>query len=173
VPRPFAGAFKAIGRALDSVFGSGASSTIGPIRIGDPLLIGALVVVVIAIALVIARMEVRGRVRDARVAVQRRRGGPDAGALAREADVAEQAGEFERAVRLRFAAGIAALAERGAIPRPATLRAAQIGAHLHSSLFDRLNIDFERVAYGGRHAQAATAQDARTAWQQLLAEVEA
>lgn len=171
VPHPFSGALKTLDHALGSVFGGGGNSTIGPIEIGDPWLIALLVVVVGVIAFIVARMGVRRRVSEAGTKARRGRVGVDASAIRQAADAAERAGDFGRAVRLRFEAGVASLAERGAIPRPTALRAAQIRSHLRSPLFDALNGEFEQVAYGGRNAGPDTAERARGHWQELLDEV--
>jgi len=170
VPRPLAGVLRWIGHALDYVFAGAHGGTLASIDLGYPVLFVALVVLVVAVAFAIARIGVRGRVHDARTIAARHGASTPVDALAREADAAELAGEFDRAVRLRFEAGLAALAERGTIPQPTALRAAQIRMRLRSPLFDRLNVEFERVAYGGRHANPAAAGNARESWRRLLEE---
>src|SRR5204862_3309692 len=72
--------------------------------------------------------------------------------LEREADEAERNGDFERALRLRFRAGLVRLARTEAIPRRQSLTNGEIARRLHSRGFGRLATDFDEVVYGRRPA---------------------
>jgi hypothetical protein len=90
--------------------------------------------------------------------------------LERAAAVAEQAGDFERAVRLRFRAGLLRLGRRGAIDYRPSVTTAEVRRELVSERFERLAGTFEHVAYGGRPATPPDADEARTNWPQVLEE---
>jgi len=95
----------------------------------------------------------------------RRAGGPERAAdLEREAARAERDGRFEEAVRLRFRAGLARLAEDGAIRTARSTPNAQLSRLLHSSDFDALARRFDEIAYGSSPAGADDADDARRRW---------
>lgn len=92
----------------------------------------------------------------------------DPAALERDADAAERAGDFERAVRLRFRAGVVRL-ERARVLEPGGLRTtAEIAGALRSADFDALGTDFDAIAYGGRPAGSGDAAAARERWDAVL-----
>lgn len=101
----------------------------------------------------------------------RARGEPalDPRELERLAEEAEKSGELERALRLRFRAGLVRLARLQAIPQPEMLTNRQLVRLLHSEQFDRLARDLDEVVYGGRPASAADLEAARTGWPRVLA----
>ena len=86
------------------------------------------------------------------------------------AAVAEQAGDFERAVRLRFRAGLLRLGRRGAIEYRPSVTTAEVRRELESERFERLAGTFEHVAYGGRPATPPDADEARANWPHVLEE---
>jgi hypothetical protein len=88
--------------------------------------------------------------------------------LEREAARAEQDGRFEEAVRLRFRAGLARLAEDGAIRTARSTPNAQLSRLLHSSDFDALARRFDEIAYGASPAGADDADDARRRWGEVV-----
>lgn len=166
VPRPFAGVLRSIGHALTS-----AENALGHFAGANPAAAAVLVAAAAVGCAVLARGAVLRRGRALAVAGAPATDAPSATALAAAAARAESAGDYAAAVRLRFQAGLAALAERGALSAPATLRGAQIRRRLHSPTFDALNQDFEAVAYGGRAAAPEDAHRARAGWERLSEEV--
>lgn len=92
----------------------------------------------------------------------------DPGALDREADDAERRGDLERAVRLRFRAGLLRLGDRGAITYRPSVTTREVRRALGSDTFDDLARTFEAVAYGGRAARPPDVDAARREWPRVL-----
>ncbi len=169
VPRPFEGVLewlgdrlRPIGDVLDDLLSSG---------IGRVVLAAGLVALVATVATAIARR--RGRVGTA---VRRRaRDGAvdeslDPGVLEREADAAERAGDLDRALRLRFRAGLLRLDDVGAITFRPSLTSGQVARRLRQPTFDDLAVTFDGVAYGGRPASPDDVRVARERWPVVLGE---
>jgi hypothetical protein len=136
---------------------------------GGPIVVWLLIAaLVVGLTVLLARGLIRRRValpRPGRAAAQPEL---DPRELEREADAAERAGDFERAVRLRFRAGVLRL-ERGQVLEPGGLRTtAEIGAVLHSGTYDELGAEFDAIAYGGRPAGEDDAREAREGWAEVL-----
>ncbi|HYO61625.1 MAG TPA: DUF4129 domain-containing protein [Actinomycetota bacterium] len=93
----------------------------------------------------------------------------DPGPLEAEAAAAEAAGDFARAIRLRFRAGIVRLARAGVVEERASLTSAEIRMHVRAPEFDEIASSFDRIVYGRRPATAADAAAARERWQRVLA----
>lgn len=118
----------------------------------------------------------------ARLARRRERGGPagearggagpapSPGVLEREAERAERAGQLDRALRLRFAAGLLRLDRARAITLSPSLTTGEVSRRLRSEGFDELRTDFEAVAYGGRPARRDQLAAAREGWARVLSE---
>jgi Domain of unknown function (DUF4129) len=107
---------------------------------------------------------------------ERSRGGPrgrakavDAATLEREADAAERAGDLERALRLRFRAGILRLVERRQLDDPSSVTTGALVRRLHSDAFDEGARAFDEVVYGRRPPTAEDARRVRDAWHSVLA----
>jgi hypothetical protein len=134
-------------------------------------LFGALVAVVVAIAFTLVKVRDRRGRPDAR----RRANGvaaeesEDPDELERLADAAERAGLLDRALRLRFRAGLLRLGDRGAIRYRPSLTTNEVRRALGSESFDELARAFEAVAYGGRDASLPDLETARRAWPQVVA----
>jgi hypothetical protein len=169
VPRPFEGVLewlgdrlRPIGDLLDDLLSSG---------VGRVVLLAGLVALVAVVATVIAQRRSRTS-----VTVRRRgRGGIaeeslDPTRLEREADAAEQRGDLERALRLRFRAGLLRLDDVGAIRFRPSLTSGQLARRLRQPAFDDLAITFDGVAYGGRPASPDDVRVARERWPRVLAE---
>lgn len=90
--------------------------------------------------------------------------------LEREAERAEQAGDLDEALRLRFRAGLLRLDSRGAIAFRPSLTTGEVRRLLGSATFDELATAFEEVAYGGRPAEPPDVENARRAWTRVLEE---
>jgi hypothetical protein len=95
----------------------------------------------------------------------------DPDALEREAEQAERDGDLERAVRLRFRAGLLRLDRARAIEFRPSLTTTEVSRAVRSAAFDELALTFEEVAYGGRAASGPDVEEARREWPALLAEV--
>jgi hypothetical protein len=94
----------------------------------------------------------------------------DPAALEREADEAERDGELERAVRLRFRAGLVRLGKRGAITYRPSVTTGEVRRALGSETFDELAGTFESVTYGGKPAEQPDVAAARQDWPRVLDE---
>jgi hypothetical protein len=165
VPRPFAGVVRSLNGVVNSL-----GNDVGSLARAAPVLF------VLAAAFVIAGLALLSRRLIGR-RVHRRTQTPPAGAgaptsqeLERAARAAEREGDYAHAVRLRYRAGLARLVERGALGAAATLRGDQLRERLSSPTFDELNGTFEEVAYGGRSAAAADAEEAREGWPRVVEE---
>ncbi len=136
---------------------------------------GALVFWAVAGALVLVLAAIGTRRALRRLDADRRpasgageRAGDDPGALERAAQAAEARGAFDQAVRLRFRAGLLSLSERSAIDYRPSLLTGEVARELHSREFDALAGTFDRVAYGGVHADENDARAAREGWPRVL-----
>jgi hypothetical protein len=92
----------------------------------------------------------------------------DPAALERAADEAERAGNLERALRLRFRAGLLRLGARGAIRYRPSVTTGEVRRALGSETFDELAGTFEAVAYGGQPAAPPDIDAARREWPHVL-----
>jgi hypothetical protein len=135
------------------------------------LFILALAVVGLAIAYIVSKVRAnRG------AAVARARSGDLGGArledpdeLERAADAAEQAGQLDIAVRLRFRAGLLRLGNRGAIRYRPSVTTNEVRHVLGSESFDELARTFDAIAYGGRDAESPDVDAARREWPRVVA----
>jgi hypothetical protein len=91
----------------------------------------------------------------------------DPAALEREADEAERSGDFERAVRLRFRAGLLRLGTNGRIEYRSSITNGEVRRTLQSPTFDELALTFDEITYGDRDAVPPDAANARTRWPEL------
>jgi hypothetical protein len=136
-------------------------------------IIGLVAAVVIGSAVAISLVLGRRRSADASQREERHviREAADPSALEREAERAAAAGDFERAVRLRFRAGVVRLARGGALPDRVSLTTGQLRRQVPAPSFRAIATAFDEIAYGGRDAVAADDDDARTGWRHVLQEV--
>jgi hypothetical protein len=134
------------------------------------ILIGiAAVAAIVARVVVVAR---RRRVTAASDASARTRAEAreDPNALEREADDAEVSGDLDRALRLRFRAGLLRLGTKGAIEYRPSVTTGEVRRALGSQTFDELAQAFENVAYGGQAAELPDLDSARRDWPRVLQE---
>jgi hypothetical protein len=174
VPRPLHGVLhdlgdlmSTIGRAVtNAVDGVGSVFPGGTVAVW--ILLG--VALLAAIGFLARRYSRRELLRESRrgAAARRADGRERAANLEREAARAEQDGRFEEAVRLRFRAGLARLAEDGAIRTARSTPNAQLSRMLHSPDFDALAHRFDEIAYGASPADADDADDARRRWGEVV-----
>jgi hypothetical protein len=99
-----------------------------------------------------------------------RAAGADPTALERQAAEAEATGDFERAVRLRFGAGLIRLERTGLVEGAASRTSGELRRTLASQSFASLAADHDEVAYGGRRADARDAERSRAAWARVAVE---
>jgi len=90
--------------------------------------------------------------------------------LEREADEAEGAGDFGRAVRLRFRAGLLRLDAVRVLHFDPSLTTGAVAIRLRSATFDAMAPRYDEIAYGRREPQANDAQVAREGWERILRE---
>lgn len=171
VPRPLAGVLRTLGRWLEPI-GEPLGRLWG--RIADSLA-GQLALVVAVLALAtVASVVLIGRRSPAAVHRSRRLGaegeGLDPDELERQAKAAEQAGDLDRAVRLRFVAGVLRLDEAGVVTYRSSMTTGQLRARLRSGSFTELAAAFDEIAYGGRPAEEADVRAATEVWPRVLAE---
>ena len=168
VPRPLHRPLQWLGRELRRLYR----------RISEPLpgdgglfwmLVAAAVVGAAAYAAARLGRSRGGRLVEAGGAAARRRA-EDPRHLEREAAKAEAAGDLERALRLRFRAGILRLAQTQAIPGRASLTNGEIARRLGLQSFRGLARDFDEVVYGRRAAAAEHVDRAREGWPRVLEE---
>lgn len=95
----------------------------------------------------------------------------DPAKLEREATKAEGEGDFERAVRLRFLAGLLRLDDAGLLTFRPSITTFEVGALVRSATFTQLAADFDAIVYGGREAFEPDASTARANWPRVLQEV--
>jgi hypothetical protein len=94
----------------------------------------------------------------------------DPDALERAADEAERDGDLDRAVRLRFRAGLLRLGDRGTIEYRPSVTTGEVRRVLGNETFDDLAETFEEVAYAGRPAVPPDVESARREWPRVLEE---
>ena len=171
VPRPFAGVLRTLGRWLEPI-----SDPLGRwfAWIGRSVPAQLAVVAVVFAGALLISIRLVGR-RGAQ-AVRRARplgvdvDGLDPDALEREAAAAERAGDLDRAVRLRFVAGVLRLDRAGVITYRSSLTTGQLKARVPSTSFPELAGAFDEIAYGGRPAEESDVEAAKRSWPRVLAE---
>ena len=171
VPRPFKGILTTIGRWLEPVV-----DPLGRLweRITGSLPAQiALVVVVFVVAAAISlrlvgRRSPRALSRSPSLGIDTE--GLDPDTLEREATSAERSGDLDRAVRLRFVAGVLRLDRAGAITYRSSMTTGQLTSMLRSAPFAELAAAFDEIAYGGRPADELDVRAARSTWPRVLQE---
>jgi hypothetical protein len=97
----------------------------------------------------------------------------DADELEREAAEAERQSELERAIRLRFRAGLVRLEHQGVIEHRDVLTTQQLKRTVNSVTFAGLATDLERIVYGGSTATTESVAAARDGWRRVPDELRA
>jgi hypothetical protein len=171
VPRPLHRPLQWLGGKLRRLYDSITGSLPG----GDaPFWLVVSAVIVAAAAFVAGSL---GRRREGRLletgAARSRGRGEDPARLEREAAKAERDGDLERALRLRFRAGLIRLVQKRALPERIALTNGEIDRRLGSQAFRGLARDFDEVIYGRRAAEAAHVDRARSGWPRVLEEAAA
>jgi hypothetical protein len=164
VPRPLHGVLEWLGDRLRTLA--------GPLRraydaIPEPLRIALALLVVVAAAVLVAAIarQRAGRILDG---VDRHPVGDRSPAeLEAEAEDAERRGELERALRLRFCAGLARLSLARRIP-PGEWTSGELRPLVAHPAFDRLALQLDTVVYGRRPPRPEDVVLAREAWHEVL-----
>jgi hypothetical protein len=169
LPRPFAGPLGWLGEQIqpfiDWINDQGVNVPGGPLVLWMILSAGVL----------LAAMTVTGTtIRRRALAIERAREAAlpaidDPRALEREADRAERDAEWERAVRLRFRAGLLRLDRRQVIAYRPSLTTGEVARAVSSPAFREVGERFDAIAYGGRPAEREDAEHARRGWAEVLA----
>jgi hypothetical protein len=171
VPAPFKGPLRWLGDRIEDVGSwlAGAFDDVAEVLPGGAVALWLLLAAgAIALTVFAARGLIRRRATGVHASRERPAPEADPRELERDADAAERAGDWERAVRLRFRAGVLRL-ERGQVLEPGGLRTTgEIAAELHSLPFDLVGADFDEIVYGGRPAAPADAEAARERWKEIV-----
>ena len=167
--RPFRGPLRRLGDGLRRVVG-GPYSWVAERFPGGRLALDIVLAVILlaAIAFVARLVSSRGGVVVG--SGSERRGAPregDPAALESEADAAEQRGDLELALRLRFRAGLVRLERAGSIPR-GQRTSRELRRVLRVAEFDRLSRRFDEIVYGRRAPSRADVEEARSDWRIVL-----
>lgn len=169
VPRPFHRVLAWLGGKLsfvDRLVHRLGRVVPGGVTVVWTILCAIVVGIAAAVALRIARrQEGRSLALDRR---DRRREAEDPGALERAAAQAEERGELELALRLRFRAGLIRLGRADRLPLRDSLTSGQAADLLHLEDFDALARDFDEVVYGRRQPDREDLARAREEWARVL-----
>jgi hypothetical protein len=179
IPDPLAGVLHAIGRAFDDTVGKplgwlGRHLSVAAHDVFGRFTWLALILLALGIGVLAATLLIRRRTRIGKrdtTAVLAALTGEDAGMLEAEADAAEQRGDLEEAVRLRFRAGLARLESAGVIASRLVTTTEQVRRTVHNPTFDGLAIRHEAIAYAGQTASLTDAGSAREGWPRVIKEV--
>jgi hypothetical protein len=169
-PRPLDGPLDWLGERIEAVFDW--LENLGPDVPGGPV---ALWMALAAAVLLAATLVTSTTIRRRAIAIERARRAAlpateDPRALEREADRAEREGDWERAVRLRFRAGLLRLDHRRVIAYRPSLTTGEVARAVRSPAFAEIGGRFDAIAYGGRPADRDDAEAARRGWEAVLAE---
>jgi len=174
VPRPFKGVLGWLGRKLSFV-GRFVDRLGRVVPGGDTTVWIILSLLVVGVAATVATRVAQRR--EGRLLVlerhQRRRQLEDPAELEREALEAEERGDFEQALRLRFRAGLLRLGRADRLPLRDSLTGGQAAGLLHLDDFDALVRDFDEVVYGRRPPGRDDVARARDEWTRVLARTDA
>jgi hypothetical protein len=169
VPRPLHSPLRWLGRELRRISDAIARPLPGGGRTLELILAAAVAAAAAFVATRLARRRAARQLADGGAGSPRVKG-EDPRRLEREADQAERDGAFERALRLRFRAGLLRLARAKAIPEQTTLTNGEIARELRSSSFRALVTDFDQVVYGRRAAGIGEVERAREGWPRVVQE---
>ena len=172
IPRPLHGVLHALGKAIDAplqALGELVPSLSGSVPGGSAVVWGALAALVLAAGATLATRRARRALREeSGVGPGARQAPVRAVDLERAALQAEREGRHSEAVRLRFRAGLAALAESELVAFVPSMSNAEVSRALRSERFDDLARRFEEIVYGGRAAVEEDVRAARLQWSRVL-----
>lgn len=178
-PRPLAGALRRAGvwlaplyRRVRNALAWAAARVVGGSATLWAVLAGVVVLAAATVAGRVARRPPAGRAAGRRAA-QRDAGAPDPSRLERMADEAAGSGDAERAVRLRFTAGLLRLGGSGIITYHPSITAGEVRRRLGSDAFESVAATFEEIVYGERRATPDDAAAASRGWDEVHRQVNA
>ena len=148
--------FRSVGRTL---FGNTLSRIVTVVVLAGLVVWGAVV---------LSRRRGAAAVRSGQARLPGGRVLADPDELDQEADRAEAAGDLERALRLRFQAGLVRLHLLGVLDRPVDGPNGELAGTLGSEEFDGLAHTFDEVVYGRREPDAEDLVAARRSWPKVL-----
>ena len=170
LPRPLHGPLHWLGRRLHSLYDAITGWLPGGSRVFWLLIAAAVAALAALSAAQLGRRRagrlIEGGMSPARQTIE------DPRRLEREADEAERRGDLERALRLRFRAGLIRLMRSEAIAGRESLTNGEIARQLESGSFRQLATDFDEVVYGRRAARGDDLMRARAAWPRVLEEAD-
>jgi uncharacterized protein DUF4129 len=169
-PQPLSGPLDWLGERIEPAIGW--IDDLGGDVPGGPV---ALWMVLAALVLLLATALTGTTIRRRATAIERARRAAlppaeDPRALEREAERAERDGDWERAVRLRFRAGLLRLDGRRVIEYRPSMTTGEVARTVRSPAFAEVGERFDAIAYGGRPADRDDAEAARRGWEVVLAE---
>jgi hypothetical protein len=168
-PRPLRGPLSWIGDRLN-----GIANWIGDRLAVIPGVVWIAIVIAIVTAIIVRVIVVNNRRRISGLHAAAGRATTseteDPNVLERNADAAERDGDLDRALRLRFRAGLLRLGDRGAIAYRPSVTTGEVRRALGSQTFNDLARAFEHVAYGGEAAEPPDLETARREWPRVLDE---
>jgi hypothetical protein len=157
-------------RLLAHPVSSGARSIFGPSSSLVLAIAGAVLVASVATFVIVRRARANPTAASPTSQARARRAAR-AARLLEEANDAWRAGDLDAALRLRFAAGLERLEDRGLLHDRASLTTTTLAGQLHSSTFDELAVVHSRVAYGGVDASPDDVERAFSSWPRVADEV--
>ena len=166
VPRPFRGVLDFLSRVFEPVVNALAALFGQPV-IGIPLA----VLLVLGALLLVARVVQRRAWEGLLEAAERAPRPLDPARLEREADEAERRGDLERAIRLRFRAGLLRLDRAKAIALEPSTTSGEVSRTLRSRDFEDVAASFDAVVYGRRPPRSEDVELSRAGWTRVLATV--
>jgi hypothetical protein len=173
LPRPLHGILTTIGDGLQPIghaISRAVSSLVSAMPFGSAGGWALLAVILAAVALALLSPAARRSLGASRRVVRVEGAAAlTAAELEREAAAAELEGHFDRALRLRFHAGLLRLDERHVLAYRPSLTSSEVARRVRSPAFQDLARRFDEVIYGGRRATAPDAEAARDAWARVLA----
>jgi hypothetical protein len=171
IPRPFQGVLGWLGDRLQPIADL-LDDLEADLPGGGVTLYTVLAALVLLAAAALARRSISRRAAAAARAARALDGAgrEDPRALEREAERAAAEGDWERAVRLRFRAGLLRLDARDVIEYRASLTTGEVASAVRSPAFERIGYDFDAIAYGGRPASEEDVVASRDGWERVLQE---
>jgi hypothetical protein len=166
VPRPFRGLLDLLNRIVEPVV-TALGNLFGSEALGWPLLALLVLGALVLVARLVRRRAWAGLYEGGERAPRR----VDPARLEREADEAERRGDLERAIRLRFRAGLLRLDRAQAIALEPSTTSGQVARTLRSRDFEDVASSFDSVVYGRRPPGREDVELSRAGWQRVLAAV--